>query len=50
LLRSESANDVAAGMPQEIVKSKRSYTGQFLRDVLERRPAAAEKPRRTPAE
>ena len=41
---------VAAGTPEEIVKSKRSYTGQFLREVLRRQPAVAEKPRRTAAE
>jgi excinuclease ABC subunit A len=41
---------VAAGTPEEIVKSKRSYTGQFLREVLQRQPAVAEKPRRTAAE
>src|SRR5262249_10697045 len=28
---------VAAGPPEEIVKVKRSYTGQFLKPVLERR-------------
>jgi len=28
---------VAAGPPEEIVKAKRSYTGQFLKPVLERR-------------
>jgi excinuclease ABC subunit A len=41
---------VAAGPPEEIVKSKRSYTGQFLRAVLLRQPAVAEKPRRAAAE
>ena len=41
---------VAAGTPEEIVKSKRSYTGQFLREVLRRQPATAEKTRRTAAE
>jgi excinuclease ABC subunit A len=30
---------VAAGPPEAIVKEKRSYTGQFLREVLARRPA-----------
>ncbi len=29
---------VAVGRPEEIVKEKRSYTGQFLKDLLERRP------------
>ena len=41
---------VAAGTPEEIVREKRSYTGQFLREVLQRQPAVAEKPRRTAAE
>jgi excinuclease ABC subunit A len=30
---------VAAGTPETIVKEKRSYTGQFLKELLERRPA-----------
>jgi excinuclease ABC subunit A len=30
---------VAAGTPEEIVKVKRSYTGQFLAPVLSRREA-----------
>jgi excinuclease ABC subunit A len=29
---------VATGTPEAIVKEKRSYTGQFLKDLLERRP------------
>ncbi len=29
---------VASGTPEDIVKVKRSYTGQFLRELLERRP------------
>ncbi len=29
---------VAAGTPETIVKEKRSYTGQFLKELLERRP------------
>ncbi|CDN47978.1 excinuclease ABC subunit UvrA [Neorhizobium galegae] len=29
---------VAAGTPEQIVKEKRSYTGQFLKELLERRP------------
>jgi len=36
---------VAVGTPETIVKEKRSYTGQFLKELLERRPmkrAAAE--------
>jgi len=37
---------VAAGPPEEIVKVKRSYTGQFLKPVLERRET---KRRRTEA-
>jgi excinuclease ABC subunit A len=30
---------VASGTPETIVKEPRSYTGQFLRELLERRPA-----------
>ena len=29
---------VAAGTPEQIVKEKRSYTGQFLKELLERHP------------
>ncbi|MDI6026070.1 excinuclease ABC subunit UvrA [Corticibacterium sp. UT-5YL-CI-8] len=29
---------VASGTPEDIVREKRSYTGQFLKDLLERRP------------
>lgn len=29
---------VAVGRPEDIAKVKRSYTGQFLKDLLERRP------------
>jgi excinuclease ABC subunit A len=29
---------VASGTPEEIVKAKRSYTGQFLKELFERRP------------
>ncbi|MGX5849084.1 excinuclease ABC subunit UvrA [Mesorhizobium sp. PL10] len=29
---------VAQGMPEAIVREKRSYTGQFLKELLERRP------------
>ena len=31
---------VASGTPEDIVREKRSYTGQFLRELLERRPGA----------
>ena len=34
---------VATGTPEEIVKSARSHTGAFLKEVLERRPLAVEK-------
>src|SRR5438309_2182706 len=40
---------VAAGTPEDIVKVKRSYTGKFLKDVMERRPAKR-KPRTEAAE
>ncbi|PAP93257.1 excinuclease ABC subunit UvrA [Mesorhizobium wenxiniae] len=29
---------VASGTPEDIIREKRSYTGQFLRELLERRP------------
>ena len=29
---------VACGTPEQVVKEKRSYTGQFLKELLERRP------------
>ncbi|MDB5554537.1 MAG: UvrABC system protein, partial [Rhizobium sp.] len=29
---------IAEGTPEQVVKEKRSYTGQFLKDLLERRP------------
>jgi excinuclease ABC subunit A len=32
---------VASGTPEEVVKVKRSYTGQFLKELLERRPQRA---------
>jgi excinuclease ABC subunit A len=31
---------VATGTPEDVVKEKRSYTGQFLKELLERRPPA----------
>jgi hypothetical protein len=34
---------VAVGPPEAIVKEKRSYTGRFLREVLERRPQRGKK-------
>jgi excinuclease ABC subunit A len=40
---------VAAGTPEDIVKVKRSYTGQFLKPVLEKKVAAAGKKRRVEA-
>jgi len=40
---------VAAGTPEDIVKVKRSYTGQFLAPVLSRRDAKR-KPRTEAAE
>ena len=29
---------VATGTPEEVVKVERTYTGQFLKELLERRP------------
>ncbi|MFI4996005.1 MAG: excinuclease ABC subunit A, partial [Hyphomicrobiales bacterium] len=40
---------VATGTPEEIVRVKESYTGQFLKEVLERRPASEAKPKRVKA-
>ncbi|MEJ0095472.1 MAG: excinuclease ABC subunit UvrA [Methylocella sp.] len=34
---------VAAGSPEAIVKTKKSYTGQYLREVLQRRPVGKAK-------
>ena len=31
---------LATGTPEDIVAEKRSYTGQFLKELLERRPKA----------
>jgi excinuclease ABC subunit A len=31
---------VASGTPEDIVREKRSYTGHFLKELLERRPGA----------
>ncbi|AZO54562.1 excinuclease ABC subunit UvrA [Mesorhizobium sp. M8A.F.Ca.ET.057.01.1.1] len=36
---------VAQGTPETIVREKRSYTGQFLKELLERRPGASAKRR-----
>jgi len=41
---------VAAGPPEEIVREKRSYTGQFLKPVLARRDAGGKKKRVEAAE
>jgi excinuclease ABC subunit A len=41
---------VAAGTPEDIVKVKRSYTGQFLKPVLERAETWARKKRIEAAE
>jgi excinuclease ABC subunit A len=40
---------VAAGTPEEIVREKRSYTGQFLKPVLAKRDAGAGKRKRVEA-
>jgi excinuclease ABC subunit A len=37
-----AARLVAQGRPEDIVSESRSYTGQFLKELLERRPGAAE--------
>ena len=38
---------VATGTPEDIVAEKRSYTGQFLKDLLERRPGGRSARRRS---
>jgi excinuclease ABC subunit A len=35
---------VAVGTPDEIAANPRSYTGQYLKQVLERRPSGAKRP------
>jgi excinuclease ABC subunit A len=41
---------VAAGTPEEVVKNERSYTGQFLKELLARRPPAKGKSKQQAAE
>jgi excinuclease ABC subunit A len=36
---------VAQGTPEDVVKVKESYTGRFLKEVLERRPLKKETPK-----
>ncbi len=36
---------VAQGMPEDIIREKRSHTGRFLKEVLARRPMVEEKPK-----
>ena len=38
------------GTPEDIADNKRSYTGKFLREVMDRRPAKAKRPARQAAE
>jgi len=33
---------VAVGTPEEIIREKRSHTGKFLKEVLDRRPLVVE--------
>jgi excinuclease ABC subunit A len=40
---------VAAGTPEDVVREKRSYTGQFLKPVLARRGAERGKKKRVEA-
>jgi excinuclease ABC subunit A len=40
---------VAAGTPEDVVREKRSYTGQFLKPVLARRGAEPRKKKRVEA-
>ena len=41
---------VGVGTPEDIIENKRSYTGKFLKQVMERRPAKARRPARQAAE
>jgi excinuclease ABC subunit A len=41
---------VGVGTPEDIIENKRSYTGKFLKDVMERRPAKSRRPARQAAE
>ena len=41
---------VAVGTPEDIVASKRSHTGRFLKDVMSRRPVSKRKVSRQAAE
>ena len=41
---------VGVGTPEDLVENKRSYTGKFLREVMERRPATPRRPARQAAE
>jgi excinuclease ABC subunit A len=41
---------VGIGTPENLIENKRSYTGKFLKQVMERRPAARRRPVRQAAE
>jgi excinuclease ABC subunit A len=41
---------VGVGTPEDIAENKRSYTGRFLREVMERRPAPRKRSVRQAAE
>jgi excinuclease ABC subunit A len=41
---------VGVGTPEDLIENKRSYTGKFLREVMERRPAKPRRPARQAAE
>jgi excinuclease ABC subunit A len=41
---------VGVGTPEDLIENKRSYTGKFLREVMERRPARQKRPVRQAAE
>jgi excinuclease ABC subunit A len=41
---------VGVGTPEDLIENKRSYTGKFLKEVMERRPSKARKPARQAAE
>jgi len=41
---------VGIGTPEDIIENKRSYTGKFLKEIMERRPAKPRRPARQAAE
>ena len=38
-LQASNGEVIAAGTPEQVVQEQRSYTGHFLKELLDRRPA-----------